>query len=203
MDRRVFIDACRAGGERLEAALRSLYRDHAATLRRECRAVMRDREKADDLVQETFIRIWQRCATFRGDGDVLPWARTVLRRLVVDAFRTPVREEAIDDDDGELTAEAAARVAASSVEARDKPDDVLARVESERCYRRCFARFEADYPLHAAVMRWIMEDGLSNGEIEALLERTPGATREFVSQCRKKARSYFAEWYALVGATDG
>ena len=35
----------------------------------------------------------------------------------------------------------------------------------------------------------------------ALLERTPGATREFVSQCRKRARRYYAEWYALLAQT--
>jgi hypothetical protein len=41
---------------------------------------------------------------------------------------------------------------------------------------------------------------LNNEQIAAILGRTPGATREFVSQCRKKARVYLAEWYALASA---
>ena len=53
-------------------------------------------------------------------------------------------------------------------------------------------------PAHAAVMTWIVEDGLSHGEIGQLLGRTPGATREFISQCRKRARHHFAEWYEMA-----
>ena len=45
-------------------------------------------------------------------------------------------------------------------------------------------------------MTWIVEDGLTNEQISELLDRTPGATREFISQCRKRARFYLAEWYA-------
>ena len=50
-------------------------------------------------------------------------------------------------------------------------------------------------------MTWIVEDGLSNDDIAQLLDRTPGATREFISQCRKRARVYLAEWYAITHDT--
>jgi RNA polymerase sigma-70 factor (ECF subfamily) len=56
-------------------------------------------------------------------------------------------------------------------------------------------------PVHANVMVWVVEDGLRNEDIAELLGRTPGATREFVSQCRKRARLYLAEWYALARDT--
>ena len=48
------------------------------------------------------------------------------------------------------------------------------------------------------VIAWIAEDGLSNEEIADMLGRTPGATREFISQCRKKARLHLTEWYTLA-----
>jgi RNA polymerase sigma-70 factor (ECF subfamily) len=44
-------------------------------------------------------------------------------------------------------------------------------------------------------MAWVVEDGLSIDDIADLLGRTPGATREFVSQCRKRARLYLGDWY--------
>ena len=47
-------------------------------------------------------------------------------------------------------------------------------------------------------MAWVVEDGLSIEDIAQLLERTPGATREFVSQCRKRARVYLAGWYRIA-----
>ena len=68
----------------------------------------------------------------------------------------------------------------------------------ERVFRRCFDRFRAAHPEHALVLGWVVEDGLDNAAVAALLDRTPGATREFISQCRKKARPHFAPWYALL-----
>ena len=67
------------------------------------------------------------------------------------------------------------------------PEDPLQRKQLDACFERCWSRFEEASPAHAAVMAWIVEDGLTNEEISELLGRTPGATREFVSQCRKRA----------------
>ena len=50
-------------------------------------------------------------------------------------------------------------------------------------------------------MAWIVEDGLDHAQIGELLGRTPGATREFISQCRKRARLHLAEWYELAFGT--
>jgi hypothetical protein len=47
-----------------------------------------------------------------------------------------------------------------------------------------------------------VEDGLTTEDIAHLLDRTPGATREFVSQCRKRARLYLADWYVLAHELD-
>ena len=48
------------------------------------------------------------------------------------------------------------------------------------------------------MIRWIAEDDLDHEQIAGLLQRTPGATREYISQCRKKARHYFRDWYVLA-----
>lgn len=196
------MQACREGGARIEAALRALDAEFATILHRECRMVVRDASRADDLVQETLIKVWRRCATYRGDAELLGWIRGILRHAIVDFFRAARPEEPLEDEEGEMTQTVAARVSELSIAARSKPDDLVARDQGEACYRRCFARFEADFPLHATVMRWIAEDGLSNGEIEGLIQRSPGATREFISQCRKKARVYFEEWYGLMKVND-
>ena len=121
---------------------------------------------------------------------------------IVDHFRSLNHDEPLDDVDGVLTADVAEQVAALSDASRDRPEDHLASEQREACYRRCFARFESAHPLHAAVMRWIAEDDLSNAQIEVLLQRSPGATREFISQCRKKARIYFEDWYAMTWGSD-
>lgn len=176
--------ACREGGEAIEVALRSLDRSFYAVLYRDGVRSLRDADAARDLVQETFIKVWSRCATFQGDSELLPWIRSILRHAILDRLRRPDRDVPLDNADSLL----------GTVE----PEDRLHRGQLDACFKRCWKNFEEASPEHAAVMTWIVEDGMSNDEIGRLLERTPGATREFISQCRKRARVHLAEWYELA-----
>jgi RNA polymerase sigma factor (sigma-70 family) len=197
VDKQAFARACREGGKAVEEALRSLDRSYFALLYRDCLRTVRDKESAHDLVQETFIKVWQRCATFHGDSELLPWIRTILRHTVLDRLRRQEQDMPLEQD-GAMTQEVARGVAALSAERLTPPDDVLRRKQLADCFSRCWSRFERASPQHAAVIAWIAEDGLGNEEIARLLGRTPGATREFVSQCRKRARAHLAEWYELA-----
>jgi len=189
-----FIAACRDGGRAIEGALRALDRSYYVPLLRECRRVVRDADAARDVVQETFIKVWRRCATFRGDADLLAWIRVVLRRSILDHFRAQGARE-VPSGSGDEVVEAAGAPQLPEVA---RPEDEARDAEAAACFARCWERFAAACPGHAAVIRWIAEDGLGHEQIAELLERSPGATREYISQCRKRAREYLAEWYELA-----
>ena len=193
MDKHAFMRACREGGGEIEGALRALDRSCFAMLFRECHRSVRDADTARDLVQETFIKVWQRCATFRGSSELLPWVRSILRHAILDHLRGRTKEVAMEDENGTIR-----EVERMIAEENGEPEDPLRRRELDLCFARCWKRFEEQAPAHAAAMSWIVEDGLSNERIAEMLGRTPGATREFLSQCRKKARVHLAEWYALA-----
>jgi RNA polymerase sigma factor (sigma-70 family) len=189
--------ACREGGAAIEQALRRLDRSFFAVLFRDGVRTLRDPDAARDLVQDTFIRVWQRCASFRGESELLPWIKTILRHAAIERLRQGTREEPMEDQQG-LTEGAARRILEMSVERNPTPEELARREERTATFRRGWQRFQQDDPLHASVMRWVVEDGLTTEDIARLLGRTPGATREFVSQCRKSARRYLGEWYALA-----
>jgi RNA polymerase sigma-70 factor (ECF subfamily) len=193
--------ACRDGGAAIGQALRELDRSFFAVLYAGGLRTLRDPDAARDLVQETFIKVWQRCATFRGDSELLPWIKAILRHLAIERLRQPAREIAMEDHQG-LTEDAARRIREISMSSNPTPDQMARRREHEACFRAGWTRFLNEDPLHANVIAWIVEDGLSNEDIAQLLGRTPGATREFISQCRKRARVYLAEWYALARDTS-
>lgn len=198
-----FTQACREGGRQIEAWLRIVDREHGARFYREAAAALRSWQAAEDVVQDAMVKVWQRCATFRGPGDPLAWIHSVVRHTLLDALRQRCPEQPLEDADGALSAPVRAAVAQLSRQQVATPDQQLAERQVEAVFRRCFDRFAQAHPEHATVLRWVVEDGLDNSAVEALLGRSPGATREFISQCRKKARPYLAEWYALVGATPG
>lgn len=193
--------ACRDGGTAIGQALRTLDRSYFAVLYRECRRVVADPELARDIVQETFIRVWRRCATFQSRSELLPWIRAIMRNAALDALRVDRREQSIDADDA-MKPELERRIAQLSVERVPTAPDEAHAADVADCFARCWERFSREAPAHAAVIAWIAEDGLDAAEIAALIGRTPGATREFISQCRKRARVYLAEWYQLAFSVD-
>lgn len=196
MDKEIFIRACRDGGRALQDAIRRLDREYGAALFRECRRIVRDAATAHDLVQDTFIRVWQRCASFHGDSGLMAWMRAILRHAILDDFRR--REPLLAMDDPMLSAAAEQRVAELSAQFVPTPQDEACDSESAATFARCWERFERECPSHAAVIAWIAQDGLDHEAIAQLLGRSPGATREYISQCRKKARACLAEWYELA-----
>jgi len=197
-----FTQACREGGRQIETWLRVVDREHGARFYREAAAALRSWQAAEDVVQEAMVKVWQRCASFQGSGEPLAWIHQIVRHTLLDALRQrkaqAPREEPLHEEDGQLSAQAQAAVRALSAERVATPEGRLAEHQVEAVFRHCFEQFMAAHPEHATVLRWVVEDGLDNAAIESLLERSPGATREFISQCRKKARPFFAAWYALV-----
>lgn len=191
------MSACREGGVAIERALRQLDRSYFGALFRESLRGLRDHESARDLVQDTFIKVWLRCATFQGDSELLPWIKAILRHGLLDRLRRSAGEVTLETGDDQAP-EVQIRIAELSEDLIPRPDTEAARAQLNDCFQRCWQRFEAASPSHALVIARIVEDGLTHEEIGELLGRTPGATREFISQCRKRARLHLSEWYELA-----
>ena len=68
---------------------------------------LRDRQLAEDLVQETFVTAVQKSDDFRGDSSPQTWLSTILRNKIIDHFRKTRPEQSISqhfEDDAELDA---------------------------------------------------------------------------------------------------
>lgn len=195
-----FTQACREGGRHIEHWLRVVDREHGARFYREAAAALRSWQAAEDVVQDAMVKVWQRCATFHGSGDPLAWIHQVVRNTLLDALRQrrPMQELSTLSDDA-TPPELQAELAEIAHQHSHTPEQQVSEQQREAVFRACFAAFARAHPEHATVLRWVVEDGLDNAEVQALLGRTAGATREFISQCRKKARPYFAPWYELTG----
>src|ERR1700674_4941851 len=126
--------ACREGGAAIERALRELDRAFFAVLYRDALRTLRDADATRDLVQDTFITVWRRCATFRGDSDLLRWITVILRHGAIQRLRQPVREVPMEDHEG-LTEDASRRIYEISVERNPTPEELARRQEHAAKFR--------------------------------------------------------------------
>ncbi|MDX6645863.1 MAG: polymerase sigma-70 factor, subfamily [Miltoncostaeaceae bacterium] len=80
----------RNGARDEEAFLEAIHAEHAGALMAYLVRLTRDRQRAEDLLQETLLRAWRRADELTGDARSLrPWLFTVARNLAHDARRAP------------------------------------------------------------------------------------------------------------------
>jgi RNA polymerase sigma-70 factor (ECF subfamily) len=79
-----------AVAERDEAALRELFDRHAAWLTLRLRSRTSRPELVDEALQETFLAVWKRAGSFRGEGEVGAWLWGIaIRQLLMLLRRHP------------------------------------------------------------------------------------------------------------------
>ena len=69
-------------------ALESLYEHHAAAVLGISLKIIGDRAAAEDVLQETFWRVWQSAVTYQSQrGSFTGWLFRIARNLAIDAYR--------------------------------------------------------------------------------------------------------------------
>src|SRR6476619_861080 len=70
------------------SALRAIYDQHASRAITIAFRILRNREEAEDIVQETFLEVWRRAAQFDpGRGGAVAWVVTIARSRAIDRLR--------------------------------------------------------------------------------------------------------------------
>jgi RNA polymerase sigma-70 factor (ECF subfamily) len=74
-----------------ESALESLIARHRDRLVRMSERLTRDRGHAEDIAQETFLRLVGHASAYEGRGQFVSWLYTIARRLSLNAIRAKQR----------------------------------------------------------------------------------------------------------------
>lgn len=93
-----------AAGDR--AALDRLYDRYAGPTYALLLRIVADRQLAEDLLQEVFVRVWQRAGSYQAErGRVLTWVLSIAHNLAIDEVRRQRRrpQEAEERTDASVT----------------------------------------------------------------------------------------------------
>lgn len=180
---RLWLSLVAQGGRDGEKALEALFRKFRRPLIAFLAQRRVEHEAAEDLVQETFVRVVRGAAGFRGEAKVSSWLFQIARNLHLDQLRRENLEDTLDEDgwarvEGEVATPAVCESPAAVQQAL------------QDCFDQGWRLFGEAHPQPAQVLEKVVQHGWSIRDVAGFLARTEGATREYLSQCRKKLKRF-------------
>jgi RNA polymerase sigma-70 factor (ECF subfamily) len=159
-------------GEGDAQAYRALVARHAARLRAFVLRLVREPADADDVVQETFLRLWLRAADYEPKARVVTWLCSIAHNLAIDRLRTRNRQLPLPDEE-ELPVSAH----------QPRLVDEKRRAEAlERAIRELPER-------QAAAVELVHRQGLTGAEASEVLGIGPEALESLLARARRTLKA--------------
>jgi len=178
-----------AASARREAAFRELVRRHGAAMTGVVRAVLRDRDWADDVVQEALLRVYESRERYApGKASLRAWLLRIARNLALNARRDGARRGALplsgatdDSDEGRgLPADPRA----------GRPGATLERDEDVAALR---AALDGLQPPDREVLDLRYQQGLAFDEIGAVVGSSGAAVKQRAWRALSRLRALLGE----------
>jgi RNA polymerase sigma-70 factor (ECF subfamily) len=150
-------------------AYRELVRRHAAPLRHFALRLLKSPAEAEDVVQETFLRLWQRASDYKPQAArAKTWLYRIAHNLCIDRLRA--RKPLADLDSDELPPVSA-------------PQGVL--LDEKRRAERLEKALAGLPERQAAAVTLVHFEGLSGAEAAQVLDVSEGALESLLSRARR------------------
>ena len=145
------------------AAYRRLYDVTSAKLFAAALRILRDRSKAEEVLQDAFVNVWNSAVSYKAElASPMIWLMTIVRNRSLDYVRRVDRREVEFDDDLAAVVESDAL----------RPEQLLLRSEDAAALNLCLGRLDARTRQAIAFSYF---QGLSHSEL-ALCLRVPIGT---------------------------
>jgi RNA polymerase sigma factor (sigma-70 family) len=151
-------------------------------------------DEAKDVFQETFLKVVKNAASFSGSGAAKAWVWQIVRNCLADHQRKHGRqhevEVAMNEDQWDHLASTTAAASGSSI-------CNSVQTSADECVAAGLLQFGEQLPdrAHALVLQM---EGESIEEIGNRIGRTIAATKEYLSQCKKKLLPFISHCRELL-----
>jgi RNA polymerase sigma-70 factor, ECF subfamily len=170
------------------AAFRALTERHVRTVVSIARRMLHDDAEAEDVAQETFLRLWRSGAKLEiGPGGVRPWLRRVASNLCIDRIRNRGRVVTVD-------------------ELPDVPDAPrqLSGIEQSEMQARVDAAIKSLPERQRLALTLFHFEGLSQIEIGQVMNISDEAVESLLSRARRQLKTALKpEWQAMLDDAAG
>jgi RNA polymerase sigma-70 factor, ECF subfamily len=149
------------------AAMEELYLTHGARLKSIAFHILRNRQDAEDAVQETFVKLYRGIEGFQGQANIGTWLCRIAINAAYDLARKRRRVEEVTD-------------------AHRREDRLPLKVALDDAMRRL-------NPRHRMVFLLFEVEGLRHSEIAAILEIPEGTSKAWLFEAKKELKRLLME----------
>jgi RNA polymerase sigma-70 factor (ECF subfamily) len=169
-------------------AFRILVDRHLASIVTLAKRMLRDESEAEDIAQETMLRLWRAGATLElGQYGLRPWLRRVTSNLCLDRIRA-MKRTVVTDEVPEMA----------------EPPTQSAALEQQDLAKRVEAALSALPERQRRALTLFHHEGLSQAEVGEVLGISDEAVESLLSRARRSLRaSLETEWKALLENDGG
>jgi RNA polymerase sigma-70 factor (ECF subfamily) len=168
--------ALAASGDR--QAFERLYRQHVNRVFSLCARMIADRQRAEELTQDVFVRAWEKLRLFRGESSFATWLHRMAVNVVLNARKSESRRQArfedTEDENGGGVDTMASSTTSGVVGMPLPPGDWL---DLETAMKRLPPGAKRVFVLHDV-------EGYKHEEIAEMLGVTTGATKAQLHRAR-------------------
>lgn len=162
-----------------ERAFDDLVKRHGGAVRGLLYRLLQQREDAEDLAQETFVKVYRSMASYRGDASMRTWILKIATNLALDAQRKRSRSPShVSLDAGKF------------LEAGEAPGR---RLDVEERSAAAARALEALPFLQRAALIMKVTEGMKYEEIAKVLDTTARSVKSSVHLARKKLMERLGE----------
>ncbi|HWA15937.1 MAG TPA: sigma-70 family RNA polymerase sigma factor [Gemmatimonadales bacterium] len=173
-----------------EAAYRELVRRYERPVFSLVLRMVRDRQLAEDLAQETFVKALNAIATYRPEYKFSSWIFKIANNAAIDHLRR--REVNTLSLDGAPNATSQEDIEATALQVGDKAETPLAELESRElgsAIERAIGQLRPEYR-SCILLRHV--EGLAYEEIAQMLDLPLGTVKTYIHRARHELRDMLA-----------
>jgi RNA polymerase sigma-70 factor, ECF subfamily len=179
-------DVAALAKEGREPAFRELVRRYERPVFSLIFRMVRDRETAEDLAQDTFIKVLNNIDRYRPEFKLSSWLFKIANNVTIDHLRR--RQLATVSLDGSPHAQTAAEAQATSLDVESRGESALEAMESRElgsAIERAISKLRPEYR-SCILLRHV--EGRSYEEIAATLDLPLGTVKTYIHRARHELR---------------
>lgn len=152
--------------------------------------MVRDHERAEDLAQETFVKVFNALRSYNPSYKFSSWIFKIANNTAIDVLRR--KEPAMLALEGSPQAETAADIEATALQLRSRGESPLDELEARELGRQIEAAIAKLRPEYRSCILLRHIEGRPYEEIAAILELPLGTVKTYIHRARNELRAHLA-----------